>query len=160
MVEKTHSCECHNHTVFVSALDNEIVTDRSAGLCDVLNTALLCALDVIAEGEECIRAECYAVKGSEVFRFFLCGKLFGLGGEVLLPVSVSANVLFVAVDVAVDNVISVGAAESILEGKSKNLIVLAEEPGVSLISRKTGAMDSRLLTCADADSLTVDCIAN
>ena len=40
MVEQTHSGECHYHAVLVAALDNDIVTDRSAGLCNVGYAAL------------------------------------------------------------------------------------------------------------------------
>jgi len=38
----------------VDNLVEVIVTDGSAGLGNILNAALLCSLDVIAEGEECI----------------------------------------------------------------------------------------------------------
>ena len=61
-MEKTHSCECHSHTVFIRALNNEIVADRSAGLCYVFYTALLSALNIVAEGEERIRSERNSVK--------------------------------------------------------------------------------------------------
>ena len=159
MVEKTHSGERHGHTVLVSTLDNDVVTNGPAGLCDILNAALLSALNIVAEGEERIRAECYVIDGGEVSRLLLSGEGCGLLGEVFLPVSFCGNVLLVAVDITVDNVISVGSAEGCLEGKSENLLVLAEEPGVSLVSCKTGTVDSRLLTCANADSLTVECIA-
>ena len=47
MVEETHLCEAHYHAVFICALDNEVVSYGSAGLCDVLNAGLLCSLDVV-----------------------------------------------------------------------------------------------------------------
>ena len=42
--------------VLVAALDDSVVTNRSARLCDVLDAALVCALDVVAEREEGIGA--------------------------------------------------------------------------------------------------------
>ena len=142
MMEMSHSGKAHRNAVFVAALDDEIVADRSAGLCDVGNARLLRALDVIAKGEEGIRAKCYAADCIEVCSLLLAGEGRGSFGKVLLPVAVSANVFFVLVDVSVDNVISVGSAESILEGKVKNLVVLTEEPCISLCACKTCAMDT------------------
>ena len=86
--------------------------------------------------------------------------MLGLLGKVLLPVAVSANVLFVLIDITVDNVIAVGSAEGVLERKVENLIVLTKEPGVCLAACESCAMYSRLLTCANADSLSVNCVAN
>ena len=47
MVEQTDACECHCDIVLVAGLDNVVVADRAAGLCDVLNAGLLCSLDVL-----------------------------------------------------------------------------------------------------------------
>ena len=57
MVEQTDTCEGHSHAVLVTALDDSVVSDGSARLCDVLDAALLRALDVIGEWEESIGAE-------------------------------------------------------------------------------------------------------
>lgn len=56
VMEQTDSCKCHRHVVLVAALDDSVVTNRSARLCDVLDAALVCALDVVAEREEGIGA--------------------------------------------------------------------------------------------------------
>ena len=61
MMEQAHTGKCHSNTVFVAAFDNEIVTDRSAGLCDILNTASLCSFDIVVEREESIGTEGYTV---------------------------------------------------------------------------------------------------
>ena len=37
VVEKSDSCECHSNIVLVAGFDNIIVTDRTAGLCNILN---------------------------------------------------------------------------------------------------------------------------
>ena len=52
MMEQTDSCKCHRHVVLVAALDDSVVKNRSARLCDVLDAALVCALDVVTEREE------------------------------------------------------------------------------------------------------------
>ena len=160
MMEQAHLSKRHHHSILIAALDNYVVADRAAGLCDVLNAGLLRSLDIVREGEECIRAEGNAVDGIKVGSLLLLGEGRGLLGEVLLPVAVSANVLLVLIYVAVDNVISVGSAEGGLEGKVQYLVGLTKEPGVSLAACKTGAVNSRLLTCANTDSLSVDCKAN
>ena len=83
MVEEAHTGKRHYHTVLVSRFDNDIVTNRSAGLCYIADTALLRALDVIAEGEEGIRAERYAAYGIKVGSRLLCGKRLGTLGVPL-----------------------------------------------------------------------------
>ena len=160
MMEESHSCKRHNHAVLVAGFDDGVIADGSAGLGNVGNAALLCALDAVREGEECIRTECNTGDGVEVCADLLCGEGIGLLGEVLLPDTVCANVFFVLVDVAVNDVVAVCALEVIAEGKVQNLVVLTEKPGVSLGACKSCAVDSRLLTCANADSLTVKGKAN
>ena len=61
MVEQSHSCECHCHTILIACLDNIVITDRSAGFSNILNTALVSTLDIVTEGEECIRAQSYII---------------------------------------------------------------------------------------------------
>ena len=112
MVEQSHAGEGHGHAVLIAALDDQIVADGAAGLGDVGNAGLLGALDVVAEGEEGIRTQSHTVDGVEIGSLLLTGEGSGLLGEVLLPVAVSGNVLLVLVDVTVDDVVAVGAAES------------------------------------------------
>ena len=59
VVEQSHVSEGHGHIVFVAGLDDIVVTDAAAGLCDVLHATLVGALDVVAEGEESIGAQAY-----------------------------------------------------------------------------------------------------
>ena len=54
MVEQADAGECHCDAVFVTGIDNVIVTDGAARLCDILNAGTFCTLDVIAEREECV----------------------------------------------------------------------------------------------------------
>ena len=54
MVEQAHTGERHGDAILVAGLNHIVITDRAAGLCDKLHTALMGALDIVAEGEECI----------------------------------------------------------------------------------------------------------
>ena len=70
MVEKTHSSECHNHTVIVASLDNYVITDRTAGLGNIGNTGFFSAVDIVTEREESIGADrntCNGIKVSSLF---------------------------------------------------------------------------------------------
>ena len=132
MVEQSHAGEGHGHTVLITALDDQIVADGAAGLGDILDARLLGALDVVAEGEEGIRAEGHAVDGVQVGSLLLTGEGSGLGGEVLLPVAVGGDILLVLVDVAVDHVIAVGATDCGQEGE---VVVVGEVGRIFLTSR-------------------------
>ena len=81
-------------------------------------------------------------------------------GKVFLPVALSTNVLFVLVDVTVDDVVSVWTTERGFERQSEHLFVLTQEPSICLATCQTGAVNTRLLTCADTDGLTVNGITN
>ena len=52
MVEQAHAGERHGDAVFVAAIDYNIIANRAAGLCNVLNTASLGSLDVVIKREE------------------------------------------------------------------------------------------------------------
>ena len=155
MVEETHAGKGHGHTVFIAAFDHGIVTDRATGLGNVLNAALLSALDIIAEREEGIRTKGNAINGSEVGLCLFIGQRLGLAGEVLLPVAVCANVLFILIDIAVDHVVAIGAAKGILKGQVQHLFMLAQEPSISLAACQARAMDTGLLTGTNTDRLPI-----
>ena len=74
MVEQSHAGEGHSDAVLVAALDDQVVTDGAAGFGDVGNAGLLGALDVVAEGEECIRAKSHTRDSVQVCSLLLaCG---------------------------------------------------------------------------------------
>ena len=109
-------------------LDDQIVPDGAAGLGDVLDAGGFGALDVVGEGEERIGTEGNAGQMSDRnSRSVFFGQPVGLTGEVVLPDAVGADILLVAVDVAVDDVVPVGAAEVGAEGQGQDLGVLAQE---------------------------------
>ena len=142
MVEQTHARKRHYHTVLVAGVDNNVVTNGAAGLCYVGNTALLCPLDIITEGEEGVGAERNSLYGVKICSCLTVCKRLGTGGKVFLPISLRANVLLILINISVYNVISVGTGYIGKKRKVKNLLVLTEMPGISLCSRKTGTVNS------------------
>ena len=56
-MEQPDAAECHCDAVLVAGVDDLLVADGAAGLDDGRHAGTACALDVVAEGEECIRAE-------------------------------------------------------------------------------------------------------
>ena len=59
MMEQSEACEAHSHAIFVTCLDNDIISDASARFRDIFHTALFSAVDVVAEREERVRSERY-----------------------------------------------------------------------------------------------------
>ena len=56
MVEQSDTGERHSHIVLVAGLNNVVVSDRTAGLSNILNAGTLCSLDIVAEREERVGA--------------------------------------------------------------------------------------------------------
>ena len=54
VVEQTYIGESHGDTIFVARLYHVVIADRSTSLGDVLHTALVSPLHVVAKGEECV----------------------------------------------------------------------------------------------------------
>ena len=153
-MEKSDACECHSHVILVASHDDMIVTDGSAGLSDILNAALSSSLDVITEGEECIGTEAYVeVLLEPLLLLFLC-KYFGLNLEELLPSALGKNVVVLIGDIDIDSVVSVRSSDTVYELKSHDLGVLTEPPDICLVTCKSCAVDTGLLSCTDTDSLT------
>ena len=126
MVEQTHAGEGHDDAVLVALLDDQIVTDGAAGLSDVLDTGSNTALNGVSEGEESVAAQCHSIPGIQPCPLFFCGQRLGTDGEVVLPDTLSADILFVAVDVAVDDLVTAGAAQIGAEGQVQRLGMSAQ----------------------------------
>ena len=155
MMEQPHSCECHCDAEIVAALDDQVVPDRAARLSDVADAACCRSLNVVEEREESIGSAAYACQCVEVSSLLFSSESLRLLCEVLLPYAVSAAVLFILVDVCVDDIVPVRTSEVRSERQVQDLVVLAEEPCVSLAACEPCAVNSRLLACAYADSLSV-----
>ena len=52
MMEQTNTSKCHCHIVFIATLNYSIITNRSAWLRDIFDTALLGTFDIIREWEK------------------------------------------------------------------------------------------------------------
>ena len=44
VMEQAHTGEGHRHTVLVAAVNDNVIADRTARLCDILNTGGKCTL--------------------------------------------------------------------------------------------------------------------
>ena len=142
MVEEAHARKCHSYIPLVASLDNKVVTDRAARLCDVAYAALVGTFNIVSEREERIGTERNAADCVKVGSDFLGGERLRTLGEILLPVALGADVLLVLVDVAVDDVVTLRSAECVKERKIEHLVALTEEPCVRLAACETGAVDS------------------
>ena len=63
-------------------------------------------------------------------------------------------------DIDINGVVAVGTSDTINKGKVHHLRMLAQPPDIGLLSGEACAMNAALLTCADADGLTVFHIAH
>src|SRR5699024_3958420 len=57
MMEQTNAGKGHNHSIFVTGINYQIISHRSTRLCDIFYTTLMCSLNVVAEREESIRSQ-------------------------------------------------------------------------------------------------------
>ena len=121
MVEQSYSCEAHCHAVFVACLDNIVIADRTTRLCDILDAALVSALDIVAEWEESIRTEADILHLVKPCTLLLTGKYRRLLGEEFLPGAVGENIHVFVAHVYINRVVTVSSADTLLERKGKNL---------------------------------------
>ena len=161
MMEEADVGHRHSDAVLVARLDDVVVADRAAALRDVGDTALVGALHVVAEREECVRAERDSLDGVEVGAFLRTGKGRGLLRKEPLPVRREEHVVvLVACRIHIDRIVAVGAANVLTEGEGEYLRALAQLPDVRLVSCKACAVDARLLSRTDTDCLSVDGVAD
>ena len=132
-----------------------IVAHAASGLGDVLHAALVCPLDVVAEGEEGVRAQRHALQRVQPRALLLAAQDVGLLREELLPHAVGQHVVVVVADVDIYGIVAVGTADFLHPRQVQYLRVLAQVPDVGLIACQTGAVDAALLSGADADGLPV-----
>ena len=111
VVEKADSCEGHSDIVLIAGLDDIVITYRAACLGDIAYAALVCALDIVTEGEEGIGAKAYTLGLFEPFLLFLTGEYRGLLGEYPLPFAVPEKVLVFLTDVHINRIVAVRTAD-------------------------------------------------
>ena len=57
MMEQADACKCHSDIIFIAGFNYVVIPDRAAGLGDIGYAALMSALHIVPEGEECVRTE-------------------------------------------------------------------------------------------------------
>ena len=155
MVEQPYACECHSDAVLVASHDDVVVADAAACLGNILYTALVGTLHVVAEGEEGIAAKTDASVLGYPGLLLLAAEGFGLLRKELLPFALCKDIHVVVADIDVNRIVAVCTANTWDEGQRHHLGILAEPPDVGLAASQTRAMDTALLTSSDADGLTV-----
>ena len=155
MMEQTDAGERHHDAILVAGLNDIVIANRAARLCDVSDTGLLCALDVVAEREECVRTDGDAGLRCNPCFLLLCGQRLRLDLELSLPYALCQNVLILVGDVDVNRVVAVRTADTVDKLETQYLRMMAQEPVVRLVARQAGAVDAALLARTDADGLTV-----
>ena len=120
-MEQPYSGEAHHDSVLVAGVDDIVVTDRAAGLCDVVDAALVGAFNIVAEGEECVGTNGNAAVLVEPSAFGLAGEHFGLHLEIFLPFALRENVHIIVRNVDVDGVVAVGTLDAVNELETKHL---------------------------------------
>ena len=118
MVEQAHAGEGHDDAVLVALFDDQVITDGTAGLSNVLNAGSNAALDGVGEGEESVGAQSNCIAGIQPCTLLFRSQRLGTDGEVVLPDALGADVLLVAVDVAVDDIVAAGTAQVGTEGQA------------------------------------------
>ena len=132
MVEQAHTGKGHDNVVLVALGNHQVIPDRAAGLGNIADTGSIGPLDVIRKGEERVGTQGNTPDGAQEGPLVLLRQALGLAGKVVLPDAVGANVLFIAVDVAIDDIVPIGSAQVLTEGQVQGLGVLAQEPGIRL----------------------------
>ena len=155
MMEQADAREGHGDVVFVAGFDDMVVAHRSAGLGHESYAAFVGTFDVVAKGEEGVRAERYALVEGYPFLLLFAGEHFGFFGEELLPLAVAQDIHVVVRDIDVDGVVAVSTADLLYPRQVHHLGVLTEPPDVGLVACESGAVDAALLSGADTDSLAV-----
>lgn len=113
MMEQTDSRKCHYNAIFIANLDYIVITNRSARLCDVLNTALVRTLNVVAKWEECIRTNGYTLHAVQPCAFFLTGKYRRFYLESFLPCALFQHIHIFFSDINIDRIVAVCTLDSI-----------------------------------------------
>lgn len=149
-------------TVVIGSLDALGVHDGTARCCEVLDTALSSSVDIVREGEERIGRAGNALELLHVLFSFLFAQRRGNFVEQAFPLSTLRRVSFehLTSDEEVDGVGLVGSLGTLLEGQCKNSRVVTQPPVIGLVACQSGAVNSRLLTSAETDDGTVQCVTN
>lgn len=113
MMEQSYACECHCDAILVACVDDMVVTNATSSLSNVLNTALVCTFDIVAEAEECVGTQCHlGVAGYPVLSLLGSEWLWLLGKEQL-PRPLLQDVLVFIRYIDIDGIVAVGTSDAL-----------------------------------------------
>ena len=98
----------HGHAIFIADLDDVVVTDRTAWLGNVFNTALMGSFNVVSKGEEGVGAQGHILHLIQPCPLFFSCEYRRLLCKDLFPLAVCQYVHILVSDVNVDGIIPVG----------------------------------------------------
>lgn len=151
VMEKPQRRVNENYSVLVRRLDAFLVHNTSRRRCEIPNTTLLHAMHVVREREKRIARTRHTVELSSVVHTLLGAERRRDLSEQAVPLLFLTALEDLASNKEVDRVRFLGALDSLLEWERKNARVVAQPPNISLGTRKSRAVDTRLLTCAQSD---------
>jgi len=154
-MEQSHASEGHGDAILVASLDDIVVADATASLRNIADATLVGTLDVVAEGEECIRAQGNIGVLGNPRLLLLTRQRLGFLGEELLPCAFLQEIFPFVGDIHIDAVVAVGAVDTLLERQRHHLRALAQPPFVGLAASESRAVDAALLTSADTNGLAI-----
>ena len=159
-MEQPDAAERHGDAVLVAGVNDLLVADGAAGLDDGRHAGAAGTLDVVAKGEERVRAQADARYMAQVLFLLFGGQRRGLLGKGLGPDIVANDILRGVADVNINGVVPVGLCHIIAERQVEHLVHVAQLPVVGFLAGQTGAVDAALLAGAHADGLTIIGVAH
>lgn len=150
-IRVTHQSQrsvCEHEIMLVRRFDAFGIHDTAARCRNVLHAALSCSVDVVGEWEESIGRASNASELLHVPSFLVGGQRSRNFFEQTLPLSLlcALGLECLTCNEQVDSVGFVGSLGALLEWEGQDSRVVAEPPVVRLLTRKTSAMDTGLLT--------------
>lgn len=145
-----------HHIMFIRRLDALRIHHASTRRRQITNTALPRPMDVIREGEERVARTTNTVQ----LRCPLCpllrseGRRHGL--EVTFPLCLLPTIELLTTYEKIDGVGFLCSLDAFLEGERKDAGVMAKPPVVGFRTSEACAVNSRLLTCAEADKRSAE----
>ena len=160
MMEQADMGHGHSDAIFITGLNDIVITDGTAALSDKGYAAFMGSFDIITKGEEGIGTKRYIDGGAEPGLFFFAGEYGRFFCEYAFPVIRTQKIHALIGDIDINSVISIRAADICFEGQSQDLRALAQIPDIGFVTGKARAMDTGLLSGTDADGLAVFGIAD
>ena len=121
-MEQSDSGKCHYHIVLIAAFNYCIISHGTAGLSNIFYAALVCALNIVREGEERIGAKGYILHLVKPCSLFFSGKYGRLNLKDTFPYAISQNIHVFVTHIYVDGIIPVCSAEAIYKLQKAGIV--------------------------------------